>query len=91
MANCRFYRIAPSARKFDFGGVWLRARGQGLAAFGRFAHPGDLSNGDVLRRKCTLYSRHTSSPLEAAEAGAQTVGHSPQGCRPFWVSPASQL
>jgi len=27
------------------------------------------------------------SPPEAAEAGAHTVGHSPQGCRPFWGFP----
>jgi hypothetical protein len=32
-----------------------------------------------------------SSPLEAAEAGTQTVGHSPQGCRPFRVSPPMPL
>jgi len=31
------------------------------------------------------------SPPEAAEAGAHTVGHSPQGCWPFWVSPLSEL
>src|SRR6266571_8708273 len=31
------------------------------------------------------------SPPEAAETGAQTVGHSPQGCRPFRVSPLSEL
>jgi hypothetical protein len=31
------------------------------------------------------------SPPEAAEAGAHTVGHSPQGCRPFSGFPASQL
>ena len=33
------------------------------------------------------YQTH-SSPLEAAEAGTQTVGHSPQGCRLFRVTPA---
>jgi hypothetical protein len=32
-----------------------------------------------------------SSPLEAAEAGTQTVGHSPQSCRPFRVSPPMPL
>jgi len=31
------------------------------------------------------------SPPEAAEAGAHTVGHSPQGCKPFRVSPLSEL
>ena len=34
-----------------------------------------------------MFSGHTSSPLEAAETGAQTVGHSPQSCRPFWGFP----
>jgi hypothetical protein len=35
---------------------------------------------------------HThSSPLEAAEAGTQTVGHSPQGCWPFRVAPPMPL
>jgi hypothetical protein len=32
-----------------------------------------------------------SSPLEAAEAGTQTVGHSPQGCWPFRVAPPMPL
>src|SRR6478609_8580447 len=32
-----------------------------------------------------------SSPLEAAEAGTQTVGHSPQGCWPFRGSPPMPL
>ena len=36
------------------------------------------------------YQTH-SSPLEAAEAGTQTVGHSPQGCRPFRVAPPMPL
>lgn len=27
----------------------------------------------------------------AAVTGTHTVGHRPQGCRPFWVSPVSQL
>src|SRR3954447_17729842 len=36
------------------------------------------------------YQTH-SSPLEAAEAGTQTVGHSPQRCRPFRVSPPTPL
>jgi len=40
----------------------------------------------------TPFSGHTSSPLEAAEAGTQTVRHSPQSCRPFWGFPrASQV
>jgi hypothetical protein len=36
-------------------------------------------------------SQTHSSPLEAAEAGTQTVGHIPQGCRPFRVSPPMPL
>jgi hypothetical protein len=36
------------------------------------------------------YQTH-SSPLEAAEAGTHTVGHSPQGCRPFRASPPMPL
>jgi hypothetical protein len=34
-----------------------------------------------------LYQAH-SSPLEAAEAGTQTVGHSPQGLQAFPGVPA---
>jgi len=36
------------------------------------------------------YQTHFS-PLEAAEAGTQTVGHSPQRCRPFRVAPPMPL
>jgi hypothetical protein len=53
--------------------------------------PATYPMANVLRRKYTPFSGgHTSSPLEAAEAGTQTGGHSPQGCRVaglFGVSP----
>src|SRR5579859_8224115 len=51
-------------------------------------HSRDLSNGECLAREIhPCFRRHTSSPLEAAEAGTQTVRHSPQSCRPFWGFP----
>jgi hypothetical protein len=43
----------------------------------------------VYRAEAQLSPHFRSS--EAAEAGAQTVGHSPQGCRPFRVSPSYRL
>jgi hypothetical protein len=56
-----------------------------------FSHSRDLSNGECLAREIHPFQGHTSSPLEAAEAGTPTMGHSPQRCRPFLgFPPASQ-
>jgi hypothetical protein len=66
---------------------WLEASGYQLEAFSH-------TTATYLMAMCCaeMHPFQTrSSPLEAAEAGTQTVGHSPQSCRPFRVSPPMPL
>jgi hypothetical protein len=64
------------------------ARSYWLAARGSFSHTtATYLMANVLRRNVSLSDTH-SSPLEAAEAGTQTVGHSPQGLQAFPSFPA---
>ena len=67
-----------------------KAKNQRPRANSRFSHTPATYLMALSCAEMHPYQTHFS-PLEAAEAGTQTVGHSPQRCRPFRVAPPMPL